>query len=149
VSVYTTDVLVEGIRRDDVLVWLSNPANHRAIVTGAFDGMSESGPGHYALELKSPPRPRTIDYSFDRVDEEHGGRRIHIKLAGRHVNGTLTYSLRTMKPSTNTLVTLHVDLFGNGYLLLVAEKLGLRPRLEKALADCAANVKRELLATKG
>jgi hypothetical protein len=147
-SVYTTDVLIEGVRRDDVLAWLSTPANHRLILDGAFDGLKDEGPGRYTLDVKSPPRPRTIAYSFEHVDEEHGGRRIHVKLEGRHVNGKLHYSLRTMKPSTNTLVTIHADFEGNGYLLLAAEKLGLRPRLEKAFAACAENVKREVLKLK-
>ena len=145
-SVYTTDVLIEGVRRDDVLAWLSEPANHRTIVEGAFDGCTERGPGQLLLDVKSPPRARTIQYTFERVDDEHGGRRIHVKLQGRHVNGQLHYSLRTQKPSTNTLVTVHADLFGNGYLLAAAEALGLRPRLERAFKQCADNIQRAVLA---
>lgn len=143
-SVYTTDVLIEGVRRDDVLAWLSEPKNHRAIVEGAWDGLRETGTGCFELDVKSAPRPRVLSYTFDRVDEEHGGRRVHVALAGRHVNGKLHYSLRTMKPSTNTLLTLHADFEGNGYLLLAAEKLGLRPRLERAFKAMADNVHREV-----
>jgi hypothetical protein len=148
-SVYTTDVLIEGVRRDDVLAWLSEPKNHRAIVEGAWDGLRETGTGCFELDVKSPPRPRVLAYTFDRVDEEHGGRRVHVALSGRHVNGKLHYSLRTMKPSTNTLVTLHADFEGNGYLLLAAEKLGLRPRLERAFKAMADNVLREVKQLKG
>lgn len=147
-SVYTTDVLIEGVRRDDVLAWLSDPKNHRTIVEGAFDGVKEEGLGRFMLDVKSPPRPRAIKYTFDHVDEEHGGRRIHVALEGRHVNGKLHYSLRTMKPSTNTLVTVHADFFGNGYLLALAESLGLKPRLERAFKTCAENIQRAVLATK-
>ena len=134
------------MRRDDVLAWLSEPKNHRAIVEGAFDGVTETAPGQLVLDVKSPPRPRTIKYTFERVDDDHGGRRIHVKLEGRHVNGKLHYSLRTQKPSTNTLVTVHADLFGNGYLLALAESLGLKPRLERAFKACAANIKAAVLA---
>ncbi len=147
-SVYTNDALVEGVRRDDVLAWLADPLNHQKILEGAWDGMAGKGPGEFELECKSPPRPRTIQYRFSHVDEEHGGRRVHVALEGRHVNGKLQYSLRTMKPSTNTLVTLHVDLYGNGYFLLLAEKLGLRERLDKAFAAMVENARREILAAK-
>ncbi len=143
-SVYTNDVLIEGVRRDDALAWLSEPKNHRLIVDSAWDGLRETGTGCFDLDIKSQPRPRVLSYTFDRVDEEHGGRRIHVALAGRRLTGKLHYSLRTMKPSTNTLVTLHADFDGNGYLLLVAEKLGLRDRLEKGFAAMTANMHREI-----
>lgn len=148
-SVYTTDVLIEGIRRDDVLAWLSEPGNHRRILEGAFDGLKETGTGCFDLDVKAPPRPRTLSYTFDKVDEEHGGRRVHVALSGRRLNGKLHYSLRTMKPSTNTLVTLHVDFDGNGYLLLVAEKLGLRARLEQAFKKMIDNLHQAVVAARG
>ena len=147
-SVYTTDVLIEGVRRDDVLAWLSEPRNHRAIVEGAWDGLKETGTGCFELDIKAPPRPRTLSYTFDRVDEEHGGRRIHVALDGRRLKGKLHYSLRTMKPSTNTLVTLHADFEGNGYILLAYEKMGLRPRMESAFKRMIENVHAGVVATK-
>jgi hypothetical protein len=148
-SVYTTDVLIEGVRRDDVLAWLADPAHHRAILEGAFDGLRETGTGCFELDIKSPPRPRTLAYTFDRVDEEHGGRRVHVALDGRRLKGKLHYSLRPMKPSTNTLVTLHADFTGNGYFLLAAESLGLKPRLDKAFRTMTENVAREAAKLKG
>lgn len=147
-SVYTNDVLIEGVRRDDVLAWLSDPRNHRAIVDGAWDGLKETGTGCFELDIQSKPRPRVMSYTFDRVDEEHGGRRVHVALAGRRVNGKLHYSLRTMKPSTNTLVTLHVDFEGNGYLLTLAESLGLRDRLDRGFRTMVENISRAVLALK-
>lgn len=143
-SVYTNDVLIEGVRRDDVLAWLSDPKNHRLIVEGAWDGLRETGTGCFDLDVKSQPRPRVLTYTFDRVDEEHGGRRVHVALNGRRLKGKLHYSLRTTKPSTNTMVTLHVDFDGNGYLLLLAEKLGLRARLEKGFVTMTENMLREI-----
>jgi hypothetical protein len=143
-SVYTTDVLIEGVRRDDALAWLAEARNHRAILEGAFDGLRETGTGCYDLDIKSPPRPRVLSYTFDRVDEEHGGRRVHIALDGRRLKGKLHYSLRTMKPSTNTLITVHADFGGNGYLLMAAEALGLKPRLDAALKSMTDNLLKEL-----
>lgn len=147
-SVYTTDVLIEGVRRDDVLAWLSEPRNHRTIVDGAWDGLKETGTGCFELDVKGGLRPRTMAYTFDRVDEEHGGRRVHVALSGRRVNGKLHYSLRTMKPSTNTLVTLHADLEGNGSLAMVSEALGLRERLDKGFRTMVDNIHRAVMATK-
>jgi hypothetical protein len=54
-----------------------------------------------------------------------------------------------MKPSTNTLITLHADLSGNGYLLLAAESLGLKPRLDKAFKAMTDNLAREMGKLKG
>lgn len=144
-SVYTTDVLIEGVRRDDVLAWLSDPKNHRVVVDGAWDGLKETGTGCFELDLKGKPRPRVMSYTFDRVDEEHGGRRVHVALAGRRVNGKLHYSLRTMKPSTNTLVTLHADFEGNGYLATLSESLGLREQLDKGFRTMVENIQRAVL----
>ena len=55
-SVLTTDILLESIRRDDVLTWLSEPAHHAKLLEGAFDGFSSAGPREYTVTLKTPPR---------------------------------------------------------------------------------------------
>lgn len=141
-SVYTHDVLLEGTRRDDVLTWLSDPKNHRAIVDGAWDGLTEKGPGDFELTVKGGPRPRTLHYVFDHVDDEHGGRRVHVKCEGRRVTGPLHYSLRTMKPSTNTLVTLHADFGDSGLLGSLSEQLGLRKRLDEGFKAMLDNLHR-------
>lgn len=139
-SVYTNDVLIEGTRRDDVLAWLSDPQNHRRIVEGAWDGCKEVGPGSFELEIKGGLRPRTMSYRFDHVDDEHGGRRIHVKCEGRRVSGPLHYSLRTMKPSTNTLVTLHADFGDTGVLGMISEQAGLRKRLDDGFKKMLENL---------
>jgi len=143
-SVITTDTLLEGVRRDDVLAWLSSPAHHERLLQGAFDGMTVSGDGRYTLTVKVPPRTREMSYTFERVDEEHGGRRVHVALGGRRTTGKLHYSLRTMKPAANTLVTLHVDLDGHGILDRLAEMSGLRTRLEAGFAKVLDNLQTEL-----
>lgn len=143
-SVITTDTLVEGMRRDDVLAWLAEPSHHARILEGAFDGLSADGAGRWTITIKTPPKNRQMTYVFERVDEEHGGRRVHVALGGRRTTGKLHYSLRTQKPSTNTLVTLHVDLEGHGVLDRLMEMAGLREKLEKGFRVVLENLQREL-----
>lgn len=143
-AVITTDILIEGIRRDDVLDWLAKPENHRRMLDGAFDGMNEKGVGTYELTLKTGPLPRTLAYTFDHVDNEHGGRRVHVKTAGRRLEGTLHYSLRTMKPALNTLVTLHADYDTGGPLGGVIDSTVLRKRLEAGYRKVLENLQREI-----
>jgi carbon monoxide dehydrogenase subunit G len=145
-SVITSDVMVEQLGREEVLKWLSDPANHRKILEGAFDGLAELGVGDYELTLKTPIKTRTVQYRFDRVDEEHGGRRVHVGLTGKRLGGTLHYSLRTMKPSTNTLITLHVDYDTGGALGTLLDHAGIRRPYETAWGKVLQNLKQALLA---
>lgn len=144
--VLTTDVLVEGHRRDDVLDWLAQPAHHGTLLRGAFHGVEEHAPGHYTLVLRVGPLPRRIGYRFDRVDAEHGGRRVLVTTRGGRVDGRLHYSLRTVKPSTNTMVTLHLDYDTGGPLGFVVEQLGLRAALESGTRTMLQNLARALPA---
>jgi carbon monoxide dehydrogenase subunit G len=143
-AVITTDVLIEGIRRDDVLEWLSNRDNHRRILAGTFDGMTEKGPGEFELTVKTAPFPRTLTYKFDHVDNEHGGRRVHVATSGRRLDGKIHYSLRTMKPALNTLVTLHADFDTGGPLGSIVEAAGLRKKLEEGYRKVLENLQREI-----
>lgn len=144
--VITTDVLIEGIRRDDVLAWLSNPENHDALVQGTFDGVTKKGTGEYDLTIKMPPKARVMGYRFDHVDEEHGGRRVHVVTSGKRTTGRVHYSLRTMKPSTNTLVTLHYDFDSGGPIGQLVEALGLRQKLEEGFRKVLDNLKANVTA---
>lgn len=135
-AVITTDILLEGVRRDEAYEWLRAPANHRLLVEGAFDGFVENGPGDYALTVRSPGRARTLGYKVEGGDDQHGGRRVHVQTSGRRFTGRLSYSLRTMKPSTNTLVTLHLDFEPGGALGALALRLGLDDRLRRGLVRC-------------
>lgn len=146
-SVLTNDIILEGIRRDDVLAWLADPAHHERLLQGAFDGLSAEGPGRYTVHVKAPPHAREMTYRFERVDEEHGGRRVHVTLGGKRTSGNLHYSLRTVKPAANTLVTVHVDLQGGGILGQVIEMAGLRKRLEEGFRAVLTNLQRELVHT--
>jgi hypothetical protein len=144
VAVLTTDVLIEGARRDDVFAYLARPENHRQLVEGAFDGLQERSPGVFELAIKAPPRPRSLNYQFEGPDDSHGGRRVYIKTSGRRLEGKLSYSLRTMKPSTNTLVTLHLD-FDPGVAGLLVLRMGLQARLERGMGRILENLSRSLV----
>jgi carbon monoxide dehydrogenase subunit G len=143
-AVITTDILIEGIRRDDVLDWLAKPDNHRRILDGAFGPITEKGAGSYEVPLQTPPRNRTLSYSFDHLDNEHGGRRVHVRTAGRRLNGSLHYSLRTMKPALNTLVTLHLDYDTGGALGGLMDAMLIRKPLEAGLKKMLENLQREI-----
>ena len=41
-SVITTDILIEGHPRDEVLTWLGNPANHGKILNGDYRRRSDA-----------------------------------------------------------------------------------------------------------
>ncbi|MDP2305922.1 MAG: hypothetical protein Q8P18_07820 [Pseudomonadota bacterium] len=143
-AVITTDILIEGIRRDDVLEWLGNRDNHVRMLEGAFDAMKVKAPGEFELTLKTGPLPRTLSYTFDHVDNEHGGRRVHVKTAGRRLDGAIHYSLRTMKPALNTLVTLHADYDTGGILGGLIDTTLLRKRLEAGFKKILENLQREI-----
>ena len=132
-AVITTDILLEGVRRAEAYEWLRVPANHRQLVEGAFDGFVENSAGDYTLTVKSPGRVRTMGYKVEGGDDQHGGRRVYVQTSGRRFGGRLSYSLRTMKPSTNTLVTLHLDFEPGGLLGTLALRLGLEDRLRRGL----------------
>ena len=67
-AIITKDILLTGIRRDDVFEWMGDPANHDLIVAGAFDTVSGST-GHYELSLTTPGKKRTMSYRFKSKDD--------------------------------------------------------------------------------
>jgi len=146
VAILTTDILIEGIRRDDVFTWLSDVANHERILTGAFDGMERKAAGEFDLVLKVPPRPHHMGYKFLRPDDSHGGRRVLCETSGKRTRGDLHYSLRTMKPSTNTLVTLRIDYDPGSILGPIFNNAVLSKRLDACLVRVLENMKREISA---
>lgn len=143
-AITTCDILLEGIRRDTVFEWLSDVANHQRIIQGAFDGMDVKGPGNFELQLKTTPLPVKMSYEFDRPDDSHGGRRILVHTGGRRTKGQLSYSLRTMKPSTNTLVTAHMDYTPGRLLGPILDGLSLNKKLEGSLRVVLENLSREI-----
>ena len=143
--VITVDILLEGARRDAVFDWLGDPANHRPLLEGAFEEVKQTGEGTFDLTFKAPPRTQSLGYALQGKDDSHGGRRIVVHPAGRRTQGELHYSLRTMKPSSNTLVTLRLDYNPGSVLGSLRDGAGLRQALEERFATVLGNLKRELV----
>lgn len=143
-AIVTTDILLEGIKRDVAFAWLSDPAHHGLFLQGAFDGFSENGPGDYTLTVKGAGKTRELGYRFDRPDDSHGGRRVLVQTSGKRFRGKLSYSLRTMKPSRNTLVTLHIDYDPGSALGALLDRAGLNDRLEQSCRALLENLSRTI-----
>ncbi|NOY24818.1 MAG: hypothetical protein GXP62_03005 [Oligoflexia bacterium] len=138
-TVITTDILLEGIRRDSVFDWLGEPAHHQALLNGALRDLRKLDDQSYEGKVPSKPVDRPLRYVFDRKDDSHGGRRILCRTEGRRLAGSLNYSLRTMKPSTNTLLTIHLDYQPGRLLGAVLDSTILRRELETVLKRIAQN----------
>jgi hypothetical protein len=109
-AIVTVDTLVEGTRRDDVYAWLSDVSHHEKLLKAGFlEVRAGSAPDTWSLTIPVPVRPVVVIYRFRAADDAHGGRRVLVELDGVRTRGELHFSMRTMKPSTNTLVTLHAD----------------------------------------
>lgn len=140
--VCTTDILLEGVRRDTVFAWLSDRANHAKVLEGAFEGAKEVGPGDFDLTVTLMGRSRTLEYRFDRPDDSHGGRRLLVNTGGKRFRGKLHYSLRTMKPSTNTMVTVHMDYDAGSVFGALLGTAGLNEALEQHWSRALENLSR-------
>lgn len=138
-AVLTTDILLEGIRRDAVFEWLGQPEHHQALLEGAFDGVRKVDGQSYEMKLRTRPAPRPMTYTVERMDDSHGGRRVLCKTEGKRVAGSLHYSLRTMKPSTNTLLTVHLDYEPGRVLGALLDQATLRKDLQAALQRICEN----------
>jgi hypothetical protein len=133
-SVITTDALIVGIRRDDVMAWLGQPTVHARFLTNGFEVQTRSDT-ECLLTLRMPGRSIDIGYHFDKIDETHGGRRVLCSTSGKRAQGKLRYSLRTMKPAKNTLITLHHDYKSGRLLGPLLDAAGTRKALEAAWAE--------------
>ena len=143
-SVITSDILIEGIRRDDVFAWLSEPANHSRFMDGAYDGFKQTAVGEFDLTLATPGKTRTMGYRFRAPDDSHGGRRVLCETTGKRTSGSYHYSLRTMKPSSNTLITLHMDYDPGSMLGAVIDSMHLKGKLQDGAVKVLENLAREL-----
>ena len=139
-AVITTDILLKGIRRDQVYAWLSDVKNHDALLENAFEKVTRQAEGEFEITVPGPVRSRKMGYKFEQADDSHGGRRILITVSGKRTRGKLHYSLRTLKPSTNTLVTLHMDYDPGTMLGMLVNSSGLKENLEKGWADVLARL---------
>ena len=114
-AVLTTDILITGMKRNDVFEWLSESSRHLDLLKAGFPNGRAEGDILW-LPFSGGYKTRELGYEFLRADDSHGGRRILIQTHGKRTSGSLNYSLRTMKPSSNTLITLHMD-YNPGTLL--------------------------------
>ncbi len=131
--VITCDVTLHDVERDAAFAWLREPENHRRLLEGAFSRVESVGAGVFELDLAlTASLSHKLCYEFVRFDEEHGGRRIHIRTLGRRVKGTLRYSLSPATSAAATLVTLHLDYSPGRALGLLVDRLMLRQALEGA-----------------
>lgn len=142
-AVITVDTTVEGLRRDDVFAWLAKPDHHGALLRGGFADVHEAD-GAYAATIPLPGRPVVVGYRIREADDRHGGRRIVVELDGRRTRGSLHWSLRTMKPSTSTLVTLHADYRSGRVIGALLDAVFLERAIEKALRGMLDALHREL-----
>lgn len=140
-AVLTTDILLRGIKRDQVFEWLGDPVNHQRILEGAFEGMTQVGPGEFDLTFTAPVKKRTLHYRYVGLDDSHAGRRAKVETSGKRMKGELHYSLRTMKPSTNTLVTLHMDVPTNALEAVIFDNFVRKP-LEASFVKILDNLSR-------
>lgn len=148
-ALVTHDILLRGIRREEVFEWLGDVGNQKRILEGAFDDMKETGPGSFDLTLNTPVKTRVVGYQFAGLDDSHGGRRVLVKTSGKRTTGSLHYSLRTMKPSTNTLVTLHMDFDPGGPIGEAIYSALIRDKLEAATGKVLENLGRIIPRTVG
>lgn len=130
-AVITSDILLEGVHRDLVFAWLGDPANTRRLLEGAFDGVVDKGPTEWEVSLKISPKARVMGLRFVGADDSHGGRRVLLDASGKRTEGKVSYSLRTMKPSANTLVTVHMDYDPGSVLGALIDRAGLQARLDQ------------------
>jgi hypothetical protein len=147
-SIVNCDVLIEGVRRDDVFEWMSDPTHHSRFIPGSFDQVQQTGTGEFKLTFSAPPKTRVMGYLFDRPDDSHGGRRVLINTTGKRTKGTINYSFRTMKPSRNTLITLTMDYDPGSLLGGLLDRAGIGDALEasfkKLLDQCRTEVIKDL-----
>lgn len=141
-AVITSDILLEGVPRDTAFAWLSEAANVRKLLDGAFDGVRDEGPTQWSVDLKVQPKARQMGLRFLGPDASHGGRRVLLDATGKRTEGKVNFSLRTMKPSANTLVTVHMDYEPGAFLGALIDRAGLQDRLDKGWKATLENLGR-------
>ncbi len=144
--VITADILIEGIRRDPIMHWLEKPENQSRILECAFDGVLLTDPGTWEVSFSAGPLARSMGYEFMTVDDAHGGRRVRFRTTGRRTKGSLSFSMRTVKPPSNTMVTLHHDYKAGRVLGAVLDVALARTALEQSWRRVLENLRRELYA---
>lgn len=149
-TVLTRDILVQGLRRDDVFDWLANFAVHIDFMRTGFPKITQVDDSTLSLPFTGGWKERTLMYRFIEADDNFAGRRIQIATDGKRLKGHLHFSLRTMKPSTDTMVTLHMDYDSGSILGKVLEqdiKDNLASSFVQSLEALKQNCERDLLGS--
>lgn len=139
--VMTKDILLEDVRRDDLFEWLGNMENHLSFLNAAAKSVDQKSPNELTLTISSKFKARQVGYILKKKDDEHGGRRIRIETTGKRSSGLLSYSLRTMKPSRNTMLTITWDYKSGSLLGMALEQLSLQESYETFLGAILQNIK--------
>ena len=143
--VITTDILLQQVKRDDAYEWLSDFHNHRQFLYTTFSIVSDSELSNETLQISFEgglKKNRPMSYSLIERDDNHGGRRIKVKVTGKRTTGIVKYSLRTMKPSSNTMLTIHMDYESNGLVDWLLNKIALQQDLEEHWKRVASEIAR-------
>ena len=143
-SIITCDTLIEGHRRDDVFAWLADPAHHEVLVRAGFPAVVTEAAGRFQIPFPFPGQGIKATYAFKAADDTHGGRRVLVDLDGRRSKGAMHWSMRTMKPSTNTLVTLHADYSSGRVIGAILDIYVIRGVLEAGMKEMLAELNRQL-----
>ena len=143
-AVITTDILLSGIRREEAFTWMSEFSHHRSFLSGAFQVAETNRPKVLELTFKGTFKTRSFEYELHQIDNAHGGRRIKIKTRGKRTSGLLSYSLRTMKPSSNTLLTIHFDYQPGSLLGQILDQISLNEALERCWSQVAQQIAAEI-----
>ena len=130
-AVLTRDIIINGYRRDDVFKWMSEFETHALFLKEGFPNLVQLDSNTLSLPFFGGYKQRTLIYRFIEADDRHEGRRIKLETDGKRLKGSLHYSLRTVKPSTNTMVTVHMDYDAGSVLGKI-----LQGDLEQNLATC-------------
>lgn len=139
-TVLTRDVLVNGLRRDDVFRWLSDFSVHIPFLQAGFPNLQHIDDSTVLLPFQGGWKQRELSYRFIEADDRHEGRRIQIATDGKRLKGHLHFSLRTMKPSTDTMVTLHMD-YDSGSLLGKVLEQDIKDNLAACFVQCLQALK--------
>ena len=140
--VMTKDILLEDVRRDDLFEWLGNMENHLSFLKSATKDVQQQSSTNLTLTIASKFKSRQVGYILKKKDDEHGGRRIRIETTGKRSSGLLSYSLRTMKPSRNTMLTITWDYKSGSILGMVLEQLSLQESYEEFLNTILQHIKK-------
>ena len=139
--VMTKDILLEDVRRDDLFEWLGNIENHLLFLKDASKNAEQKSPSEITLSIATKFKTRQVGYILKKKDDEHGGRRIRIETTGKRSTGLLSYSLRTMKPSRNTMLTITWDYKSGSLLGMALEQLSLQESYTTFLMTILNNIK--------